>query len=84
MRPVQRFPDAYLAGCREMTHEEIARFLEDFRLLHGGGRPGPARPISLRVPDDLLTAFKAKAARLNIRYQTQIKNLMRAWLDRAD
>ena len=42
MRPVQRFSDAYLARCREMTHEEIARFLEDFRLLHGGGRPGPA------------------------------------------
>ncbi|MGH8496240.1 MAG: CopG family antitoxin [Gammaproteobacteria bacterium] len=79
MRPVQKFPDEYLERCREMSHDEIARFLEDFRRTHGG-RPARSRLISIKIPEDLLAAFKAKAKLNGVPYQTQIKNLMKAWL----
>ena len=31
MRAVQKFSDEYLKRCREMSPDEIARFLDDFR-----------------------------------------------------
>lgn len=79
MRPVQRFSDEYLATCRDMTPDQIVRFLDDFRRLHGS-RPSPARLISIRVPTDLLHSFQTKAKLANVRYQTQIKELMTAWV----
>ena len=78
MRPVQRFSAEYLATCQEMTTAQIIRFLEDFRRLHGGSR-APSRLISLKVPEDLLAAFKTKAKLVRRPYQTQIKDLMQAW-----
>ena len=73
MRPVQRFTDEYLATCWEMTPAQIIRFLEDFRRLHGGLR-SPSRLISLKVPEDLLDAFRTKATLAGKPYQTQIKH----------
>jgi predicted DNA binding CopG/RHH family protein len=35
----------------------------------------------MKVPEDLLGAFKAKARLHNVPYQTQIKKLMVDWLD---
>ena len=34
-RPLQRFSDAYLERCRELSPEDIVRFLDDFRRLYG-------------------------------------------------
>lgn len=79
MRPVQKFPDEYLARCREMSHDDIARFLDDFRRIHASG-PSRSRLISIKVPEDLLAAFKARARLCNVPYQTQIKKLMKAWM----
>lgn len=79
MKAVQRFSDDYLDSCREMTPDQIVRFLDDFRRLHGAA-PAASKLISLRVPTDLLGAFKAKATLAGTRYQTQIKKLMRAWV----
>ena len=79
MRPVQKFSDDYLERCREMSHDEIVRFLDDFRSVHAHAR-SKSRLISIKVPEDLLAAFKAKARLNNIAYQTQIKKLMIAWL----
>ena len=79
MKTLQRFTDEYLAGCREMTPEQIIGFLEDFRRLHGT-RPAPSKLISIKVPADLLRAFKAKSALTRTPYQTQIKALMKAWI----
>ena len=79
MKPVQKFSDEYLASCRQMTTDQIIRFVEDFRRLQGGPRKR-SRLISIKVPEDLLESFKTKA-RLNGRpYQSQIKTLMAAWL----
>ncbi len=79
MKALQRFTDDYLENCREMTADQIIRFLDDFRRLHGSS-PAPAKLISMKVPIDLLNAFKAKAALADRRYQTQIKELMKAWV----
>lgn len=83
MRPVQRFTDEYLATCREMTPAQIIRFLDDFRRLHAGSR-APSRLISLKVPEDLLEAFKTKARLTRRPYQTKIKDLMQAWVIRDE
>jgi hypothetical protein len=34
MRPVQRFSDEYLEMTKDVSAEEIVRFLDDFRKLH--------------------------------------------------
>jgi predicted DNA binding CopG/RHH family protein len=83
VRPVQYFSDEYLQQCRGMQPDDIIRYLEDFRRLHGS-RPARSKLISMKVPEDLLEAFKAKSKLAGIRYQTQIKTLMRAWLIAED
>lgn len=82
MKVVQKFSDDYLQRCREMSKDDIAKFLEDFRRLHGARKSG-SRLISIKVPEDLLEAFKAKARLEGTPYQTQIKELMRNWLNRS-
>lgn len=79
MKPVQYFSSEYLKQCRKMTPDEIIRFLDEFRCLHGH-KPAPSKLISLKVPQDLLESFKAKSRLNNTAYQTQIKKLMRAWV----
>ena len=81
MRPVQYFSKEYLEQCRSMKPEQIVRFLDDFRILHGQGARRPkSRLISLKVPEPLLEAFRSKAQLNDVPYQTQIKRLMRDWL----
>ncbi|MEO7386985.1 MAG: hypothetical protein ABIX37_08630 [Gammaproteobacteria bacterium] len=84
MRPVQYFTPDYLEQCRQMTPDQIIRFVEDFRRLHGAALQGAVRSksrlISLKVPEDLLEAFKTKARLSGRPYQAQIKDLMTAWL----
>lgn len=80
-RPVQYFSPEYLAQCRKMRPAQIARFLEDFRLLHAGRQARPkSRLISMKVPEPLLEGFKAKARLSGTPYQAQIKRLMADWL----
>jgi len=79
-RPVQYFSDEYLEQCRRMRPEEIVAFLESYRRLQAA-KPAKSRLISLKVPEDLLETFKLKAKASGLRYQTQIKQLMREWLD---
>ena len=79
MKPLQTFSDEYLARCAEMSPEDIVRFLDDFRRIHGSAR-APSRLISMKVPENLLAAFKAKARLAGTPYQTQIKKLMTTWL----
>jgi predicted DNA binding CopG/RHH family protein len=79
VRPVQFFTDEYLEQCRGMTADQVIRFLEDFRNLHAG-RPTRSRLISLKVPEDLLQAFRQRAELAGVPYQAQIKRLMRKWV----
>ena len=81
MRPVQYFSDDYLKQCRAMTPEQIVIFLDDFRRIHARSEPrSKSRLISIKIPQDLLRAFRRKAELNGSRYQTQIKVLMRDWL----
>ena len=79
MKAVQHFSDENLDQCRNMTPDQVLRFLDDFRRLHGN-RPAASKLISMKVPEDLLHAFKAKAKMSNTPYQTQIKLLMKTWV----
>ena len=81
-RPLQTFSDEYLARCRELSAMDIVRFLDDFKRIHGQAETR-SRLISLKVPEPLLAAFKTKARLGGARYQTQIKKLMRQWLEAA-
>jgi predicted DNA binding CopG/RHH family protein len=83
MRPVQHFSDEYLEQCRGMTPDQVLRFLEDFRTLHGT-RPARSKLISLKVPEDLLQAFRQRAELAGVPYQSQIKQLMREWVLEGD
>lgn len=79
MRPVQHFSDEYLAHSRKIRPDDVARFLEDFRSLHG---PQPkSRLISMKVPEPLLAAFKLRCRAEGAPYQRKIKQLMRDWLE---
>jgi uncharacterized protein (DUF4415 family) len=78
-RPVQHFSDDYLEQCKSMKPDEVLEFLETFRRLHARA-PSESRLISLKVPQDLLGAFRRRCDLAGVRYQTQIKRLMRDWL----
>lgn len=81
MKTVQIFSDEYLDSCRKLSSDDIVRFLDDFRRLHGASTT-PSKLISIKMPESLLDAFKAKCALFGVRYQTQIKALMREWVEK--
>jgi predicted DNA binding CopG/RHH family protein len=80
MKSVQYFSKEYLERCASMRPEQIIQFLEDFRNLHSYDKPHRTKLISIKVQDNLLQAFKAKAKIHGIPYQTQIKRLMEEWM----
>jgi len=81
-RPVQYFTKEYLEQVKGATPAQIVRYLEESKQVYFAGLNQNAEKqeastlISLRVPKDLLEAFKAKAELRNIKYQTLIKKLM--------
>ena len=82
-RPVQYFSKEYLESCKKMSALEIARFLEDFRLMFASQKSkSPQKLISLSVPKELLSAFQNQCKLENVPYQTKIKSLMKDWLTR--
>lgn len=78
MKPVQYFSDEYLEQCKKMTPLQIVQFLDDFRKLNE--KKEPSILISLKVPQSLLRNFKFECKKRNLKYQTQIKQLMQDWL----
>jgi len=84
MKAVQYFDDEYLEQCQEMTPDQIIQFLDDFRQLHGAGIRSKSKLISMKIPENLLSAFRAKANLFGVPYQTQIKVLMKAWVTGSD
>ncbi|VAX31133.1 hypothetical protein MNBD_NITROSPIRAE01-1054 [hydrothermal vent metagenome] len=80
MKAVQFFTDEYLEQCKKLSPDHIATFLESFRLMHAP--KDKTKLISLKIPESLLTAFRRKCEASNVKYQTQIKILMKAWVCR--
>jgi len=79
VKAIQYFSDEYLDRCAELSPNEIVKFLDDFRKIHGQQQT-PSKLISLKVPGNLLAAFKTKSALNCVKYQTQIKILMQDWV----
>lgn len=79
-KPLQIFTDEYLEGCKDLTPNQIVEFLENFRLIADAGRKKKSRLISIKVPQDLLEAFKFKSRLEGKAYQSVIKELMVLWL----
>ena len=81
MKGLQKFSPEYLEQSRRLSPDAVARFLEEFRTLHAP--PAKTRLISMKVPEPLLAAFKLRCRAEGSRYQTKIKELMVAWLERS-
>jgi predicted DNA binding CopG/RHH family protein len=79
MKTIQYFSDQHLAQCRELSTDQILQFLNDFQQLHSRQK-SRTRLISIKVPEDLLGAFRTKAELAGVPYQTQIKKLMQQWV----
>lgn len=80
-KSVQYFTKEYLERCAGMTPDQIIEFLENYRNLIASREPEKSLLISMRVDASLLALFKTKAKLEGIPYQTQIKNLMKAWVE---
>ena len=79
-RALQIFTDEYLEYSKKLTPKQIADFLDDFRKLADAGQPQKSKLISMKIPQNLLNAFKMQAKMQGRPYQTLIKDLMREWL----
>lgn len=79
MTVIQYFSDQHLEQCRELTTDQILQFLSDFQKLHSSQKSA-TKLISMKVPEDLLRAFKLKSELENVPYQTKIKKLMQQWV----
>jgi len=77
-RAVQYFTEDYLAQCRSATPKQVLEFLESYRLLQVG--EDTSRLISIKIPENLLAAFRQRCDLEGVKYQTQIKTLMKQWL----
>lgn len=81
MKALQKFTPEYLKECKKLSPEEILEFIENFKsIISQSQENDKSCLISLKIPQSLLSAFKTKAQINNLRYQTQIKKLMRDWV----
>lgn len=72
----------YLLRCKEMTPDEILEYLDQYRLTVNP-KQEKCKLISLKIEPSLLKAFKAKSKLSNVPYQSQIKQLMKDWLENS-
>ena len=79
IRPTQYFSQEYLESVANTTPTQRLEFLESFRKMQEV-ESSTSTLISIRIPDDLLNAFKFKAESQGLKYQTLIKSLMKAYL----
>jgi predicted DNA binding CopG/RHH family protein len=79
-KAVQKFNPEYLQATKDATPLQIVEFLENYRLMQAATEVESIL-ISLRVPSDLLRAFRAKCEIAGEKYQTQIKNLMKQFVE---
>lgn len=84
MKTLQYFSSDYLEQTRHATPEQVLNFLEQYRLMQ---MPEPAKTksklISLKIQQNLLDAFRSKCELKDLKYQTQIKQLMLDWLNQT-
>lgn len=79
-RPVQLANKAQLIAQDLDDVTPIVQFLEDFRNMMDPRVRHKSKPISIKIPEPMLAAFKYKASQEKTPYQTMIKTLMAEWL----
>ncbi len=82
---VQKISAEYLEQCKKLSAKDILIFLENYRKLYFAAqnskiKKSPLKLISLKIEEELLQQFRFQCEARNLRYQTQIKHLMRKWL----
>ena len=77
-KALQYFSDEQLELSKQLSPTQIAKFLEDFRLMHEDS--GASKLISIKIPERTLEVFKQRCSMQGVRYQTQIKHLIADWL----
>lgn len=80
-KTIQYFTQDYLKKCSTLTPDQIIDYLENYRLLVAKKLPEKCQLISIKIEPSLLNAFKQKANRNGIPYQTKIKQLMQEWMN---
>ncbi len=76
---LQKFKKKDLSQIGNTDATQIAKFLEDFQHMIAG-IDDKTKMISLRVPENILSAFKFKAERQKLKYQSVVIDLMRKWI----
>lgn len=80
-KTLQYFDEDYLLNSKKLNPEQVLSFLENFRQLHGSSNVKvQSKLISMKVPENLLEAFKRRAYLEDVPYQTLIKRLMVKYL----
>lgn len=71
-----------LDRVKKIKYHDIIRALEDYRLSQGMPSVVSDKTIliSLKISENLLKAFRTKCQNSGIKYQTQIKLLMKKWI----
>ena len=70
---------------QNFSTEQIVEFLESYRELVAERDQVGSKLISIKMPIHLLKAFRFKADKEGMPYQTKIKQLMKEWvLEAAD
>ncbi len=82
-KTIQYFTKEYLKRCEGMTSDQIIEFLENYRMLFSK-IPEKSQLISLKIEPSLLKAFKRRAQLEGYPYQTQIKKLMKKWVENKE
>ena len=68
----------------KMSPEEVFEFLESYnQLVSQTSEAKKSILISIKVDQSLLNSFKLKCQNEQLKYQTQIKKLMRDWVLKA-
>ena len=78
---VQYMSDEYLAQCKTATPKQILEYLESYRLMQAG--EDKTKLISVKISESLLSTFRHQCELEGVKYQTQIKALMRQWLHKG-
>lgn len=72
----------FIKQCLKLKPHDVIKILEDYRTL--GDIPMALEDksilISMKIPESLLTEFRTACKKKGLKYQTQIKILMKEWL----
>jgi predicted DNA binding CopG/RHH family protein len=73
----------FLKQCLKLKSHDVIKILEDHRTLPSNPEPqlkDQSILISIKIPQSLLSEFKKTCSEQGVKYQTQMKSLMREWL----